>query len=45
LLNDSIKIKASGGIDSPEKAINLLSAGADRLGASKSLLLTQQNRA
>jgi deoxyribose-phosphate aldolase len=39
LLDKNIKIKASGGIDSPEKAKNLLSAGADRLGASKSLLL------
>jgi len=41
LLDKTIKIKASGGIDSPEKAKNLLSAGADRLGASKSLLLLQ----
>ena len=37
MLNDEVKIKASGGIDTKEKAIELIKAGADRIGASKSL--------
>lgn len=39
MLDNNIKIKASGGIDTPEKANKLLAAGADRIGASKSLQL------
>ena len=36
-LNSTIKIKASGGITTPKKAMSLVEAGADRLGCSKSL--------
>ncbi len=36
-LDSSIKIKASGGIKSHDKAISLIDAGANRLGCSKSL--------
>jgi len=36
-LPSSIKIKASGGIDSKEKALALIKAGADRIGSSKSV--------
>jgi deoxyribose-phosphate aldolase len=36
-LPKSVKIKASGGIDTRDKAIAMVNAGADRLGCSKSL--------
>jgi len=36
-LPKSVKIKASGGIDSKEKALELIAAGADRIGCSKSV--------
>lgn len=39
LLKPEIKIKASGGIDSTEKATQLVRAGADRIGTSKALAL------
>ncbi len=39
MLLPNIKIKASGGIDSAEKAQQLLAAGADRIGSSKSIQL------
>ncbi len=39
MLSAEIKIKASGGIDSAEKALELIKAGADRIGSSKSLQL------
>lgn len=38
-LNPEIKIKASGGIDSTEKALELLKVGADRIGTSRALQL------
>ncbi len=42
-LPKGIKIKASGGIRTPEQARALLEAGADRLGASSGPLLIQNN--
>jgi deoxyribose-phosphate aldolase len=41
-LPKSIKIKASGGIDSKEKALALIAAGADRIGSSKSIKLINE---
>lgn len=41
-LPKSIKIKASGGIDSKEKALALIAAGADRIGTSKSIKLINE---
>jgi deoxyribose-phosphate aldolase len=38
-VDDGVGVKASGGIDSAEKAWALISAGADRLGTSKSVLI------
>ena len=38
-LNDSIKIKASGGIQTLEQAIACIDAGADRIGTSNPLFL------
>lgn len=32
-----IKVKASGGIHTREEALSLIEAGADRIGASKSI--------
>lgn len=39
LLDDKIKIKASGGISTSQQARALIAAGADRIGASKSIQL------
>ena len=39
LLRPEIKIKASGGIDTSDKAIQLVKAGANRIGTSKALQL------
>ena len=39
LLSPQIKIKASGGIDSTDKAMQLVKAGANRIGTSKALEL------
>jgi deoxyribose-phosphate aldolase len=44
-LNDHIKIKASGGISNYEFARELIAAGADRLGCSKSIRLMNQWKA
>lgn len=41
-LPKSIKIKASGGIDSKEKALALIKAGADRIGSSKSVKIVSE---
>jgi deoxyribose-phosphate aldolase len=41
-LPKSIKIKASGGIDSKEKALELIKAGADRIGSSKSIKIISE---
>ncbi len=41
-LPKSVKIKASGGIDSKEKALELIKAGADRIGCSKSLKIISE---
>ncbi len=41
LLNPSIKIKASGGIRTKEFALQLIEAGANRIGASKSVEMMQ----
>ena len=41
-LPKAIKIKASGGIDSKEKALALIKAGADRLGSSKSVKIVTE---
>lgn len=43
LLNNKIKIKASGGIYTASDANSLIEAGADRIGASKSLTLIGKN--
>lgn len=40
-LPDTIKIKASGGISTPQQALDLIQAGADRLGTSKGPLLIE----
>ncbi|MCD7879010.1 MAG: hypothetical protein LUG16_03645 [Candidatus Gastranaerophilales bacterium] len=39
LENTNVKIKASGGIKDRNKAIELIKAGASRLGTSSSVLL------
>jgi len=39
MLDKEVKIKASGGIDTAQKALDLLAVGADRIGASKSIQL------
>ena len=39
LLKPEIKIKASGGIDTAEKAQQLIRAGANRIGTSNALLM------
>jgi deoxyribose-phosphate aldolase len=41
-LPKAIKIKASGGIDSKEKALALIKAGADRIGSSKSVKIVSE---
>lgn len=41
-LPTSIKIKASGGIDTKEKALALIAAGADRIGCSKSVKIMNE---
>lgn len=41
-LPSSVKIKASGGIDSKEKALALIKAGADRIGSSKSVKIVTE---
>jgi len=41
-LQNKIKIKASGGIDNHKKATDLIMAGANRLGCSKSLKILQE---
>jgi len=40
-LQDKVKIKASGGIDNHKKATDLINAGANRLGCSKSIKIMQ----
>ena len=42
MLNPEIRIKASGGIADYAAAINLIKAGADRLGTSKGVQIIQQ---
>ena len=41
-LPKSIKIKASGGIKTKKQALELIAAGADRLGASSSVALVSK---
>jgi deoxyribose-phosphate aldolase len=41
LANDNIRIKASGGIRTKQDAMNMIEAGAHRLGTSSSLLIVQ----
>lgn len=41
LIPDDISIKASGGIKTHQQALNLIEAGADRIGSSSSLSLIQ----
>lgn len=41
-LPSSVKIKASGGIDSLEKALALIKAGADRVGSSESVKIVTE---
>ncbi len=40
-LQDKVKIKASGGIDNHKKATDLIKAGANRLGCSKSMKIIE----
>ena len=40
-VGDSMKIKAAGGIRSVRTAIDLINAGADRLGTSSGLLIVE----
>ena len=44
LLHPSIKIKASGGIRTLEKTLDLIKAGADRIGASESVSIINEAR-
>jgi deoxyribose-phosphate aldolase len=41
-LPKSIKIKAAGGIDTKEKALEMIKAGADRIGCSKSVKIISE---
>ena len=43
-LKNNVRIKASGGIDSYEKAISFIKAGANRLGTSKSLKIINNEK-
>ena len=42
LIGTNVKIKASGGIKTREKAIELINAGAERLGTSSGVMLCEQ---
>jgi len=42
IVGDSVGVKAAGGVRSYEKAVLLLRAGASRLGATQSVLITEQ---
>lgn len=44
ILKNNVRIKASGGIDSYEKAISFIKAGANRLGTSKSLKIINNEK-
>lgn len=44
VLKNSVRIKASGGIDSYEKAIAFIKAGANRLGTSKSMKIINNEK-
>ena len=42
IVGDNLKVKASGGIRSYEIAIDMIDAGASRLGASSSVKIVNQ---
>ncbi len=44
ILKNSVRIKASGGIDTYEKAVDFIKAGASRLGTSKSLKIINNEK-
>jgi len=43
LLNDQIKIKASGGIRTREDALRMIEAGAKRIGSSSGVVIVQES--
>lgn len=45
VLDDKIRIKASGGIRTYKKAVDMINAGADRLGTSSSIDIVEYNNA
>ncbi len=42
IVGDKLEVKASGGIRTYDDAISMISAGADRVGASSSIAIVSQ---